>query len=512
MATTTLTGSTGNNLLNAPGSVQSLVQGLAGNDTITLAKADDLAEGGKGNDTIGLTKTGAISVNAQGGAGADSITIRSSSLFNGVIMVGADNDLSTVLSTTPVISTASIALNEGNDTLRLNSAAADTVLETEIGLGKGNDTFQDTGAFADAVTSTFVFGGTGKDSISLGGANTGTNTTVQGGAGADRIFFTGANAMSSSYLMGGKGTDAISMVGTIGTVAGGGLADTITLGAALTRSSVVYGDALGVKTKGTGTGGAADGADVIANSALVMAAATIYGGGGADVIDVRNLSASSYIDAGNGQDSITLFSGGTANNNGTIFGGAGLDTIRLYSGQGAIALSSQALIDGGTQNDTYLVNFGGVSGNFGNITANGVSYANFSANAFAKVKAASGDTISFANTATANEANANWRLGNASVWVLTAARVTASAAFAPFLTALDNNAGDGSVMAYSDGTDTWIAYWNDSDSFQTVQIAGSDLVLTTRTDQEVALNSTNFGFTLGHFNTTSSSGLSITLN
>ena len=52
MATTTLTGTTGNDILNAPGSVTTLVAGLDGNDTITLVKGDDKAEGGAGNDSI----------------------------------------------------------------------------------------------------------------------------------------------------------------------------------------------------------------------------------------------------------------------------------------------------------------------------------------------------------------------------------------------------------------------------------------------------------------------------
>ena len=60
MATTTLAGNSGNNLLNAPGLDSTLVQGLAGNDTITLALVNDEAEGGAGNDTIGLTKTGTL--------------------------------------------------------------------------------------------------------------------------------------------------------------------------------------------------------------------------------------------------------------------------------------------------------------------------------------------------------------------------------------------------------------------------------------------------------------------
>ena len=48
MATTnTLTGSSQADILNAPGSSVTLVEGLAGNDTITLSKINDEAEGGE---------------------------------------------------------------------------------------------------------------------------------------------------------------------------------------------------------------------------------------------------------------------------------------------------------------------------------------------------------------------------------------------------------------------------------------------------------------------------------
>ena len=56
MATTTLAGNSGNNLLNASGLESTLVQGFQGNDTIALARVDDEAQAGEGNDTIGLTK------------------------------------------------------------------------------------------------------------------------------------------------------------------------------------------------------------------------------------------------------------------------------------------------------------------------------------------------------------------------------------------------------------------------------------------------------------------------
>ena len=71
MATTTLTGTTGNDILNAPGSVTTLVAGYQGNDTITLVDAADEASAG-GNDSITLA-TGSVVNTVSGGSGNDTI-------------------------------------------------------------------------------------------------------------------------------------------------------------------------------------------------------------------------------------------------------------------------------------------------------------------------------------------------------------------------------------------------------------------------------------------------------
>ena len=77
MATTTLTGSTSNEILSAPGSVSTLVEGLAGNDTITLVLAADEASGGAGDDSITLAGAAGISATntISGGEGSDSVFV-----------------------------------------------------------------------------------------------------------------------------------------------------------------------------------------------------------------------------------------------------------------------------------------------------------------------------------------------------------------------------------------------------------------------------------------------------
>lgn len=86
MATTTITGTTGNDPLNAPdGNVSTLVQGLQGADTITLARADDEAQGAQGNDSITINRGGTTSNTIYGGQGNDTVFIQSATVFGGYV-------------------------------------------------------------------------------------------------------------------------------------------------------------------------------------------------------------------------------------------------------------------------------------------------------------------------------------------------------------------------------------------------------------------------------------------
>ena len=121
VAATTLTGTTGNNVLNAPGSVSSLVQGLAGADTITLSLVNDEAQGGKGADLITLTASGTIASTVSGGAGNDSVNFTGATAFSGYVDLGAGADTIQVLSTAS-FSNANVYGGEGADTLTITNA------------------------------------------------------------------------------------------------------------------------------------------------------------------------------------------------------------------------------------------------------------------------------------------------------------------------------------------------------------------------------------------------------
>ncbi len=358
MATTTLTGTTGNDPLNAPGNVSTLVQGLEGADTITLALAADEAQAGAGNDSIAITRTGTTSNTIYGGQGNDTVFVQSATVFGGYVDLGAGADsirLATAAGTTNLVG-ANVFGGEGNDTLAITNA----VTTTTIGAGSGNDVLNFTAA--QAVTSSLVYGGKQKDTITFNGA-TGSSSSIGGGKGADVLALSQSGALASTNAGGGQGTDIIRATTAIASISGGGLSDTITLGTF--AGGRVYGDAVGVTTKGTGTEGAADGGDLINSNVALAAATSIYGAGGADTIRINSAATNAaLINGGNGHDSIYF----NANGAGSIFtngvsvnGGDGNDTIDLGTRfVSAADVGSQGTINGGAGTD--LIIYQGASG------------------------------------------------------------------------------------------------------------------------------------------------------
>ena len=356
----TLTGTTGNDILSGPGSVATLVQGLSGNDTITLATNGDWAQAGAGNDIIRLSTASTITSFAGsivGGDGNDSFAVSGGTLVNG----------------------ANIGLNAGSDTITITGGS---IINSTLGAGAGNDTITLSSA---SVTTSFVNSGDGADTINLSGT-TFASSTLQAGKGQDRIVVGSAVFDSTSFVGLGEGTDSITFTAAFGagTLAGGGLADTITFGGTI-GAVAVYGDADGVTTEGTGTGGAADGADKISFSANTFTAATsVYGAGGNDTITFAGGAGGVLLNGGDGADQL-LASGAALTGAFTVDGGAGLDTITLGGVTGPTAL-----VLGGLGTDSITVVSaagafvaGSINGGDGNdtisFTNSSVSAAGFSA-------------------------------------------------------------------------------------------------------------------------------------
>ncbi|MBP1807042.1 N,N-dimethylformamidase beta subunit family domain-containing protein [Rubellimicrobium aerolatum] len=274
------------------------VQGLAGNDVITLGAGSDIVNGGAGNDIIStgggndiieVTGTSAGLDAFDGGAGTDLVrataagtAIRFSAIagieeisangFTGVKIIANSTADSFDLSGTVLTGIVSIDLGSGNDSL-LGSAGADTILG-----GAGVDT---------------IAGGAGADVI-----DGGTSDDILSGGADDDTFLIGASGGSDS-IDGGTGTDSVVVSAALSIQF-----------AKLSNVESLTATASGVTLVGT------TGADVMSQSAL-------------------NWSGLSLVDGGAGNDTITGGAGADriAGRAGTdlLAGGAGADTFVYFT-------------------------------------------------------------------------------------------------------------------------------------------------------------------------------------
>jgi len=369
VATThTLTGTTGNDTLASPGSKVTLVQGLAGKDTISLNHASDEVVAGDGDDSVTMHTGAIVSNTVDLGAGNDTISIAATTL-NLASIGGAEGDDSIRAAAAFTGVNATIQGGAGNDTV--NFQGAGTLTSVLVGTGNGTDKIS-----GSTFTSSTVIGGAGADTVALAtlnssslyggkGADSVTVTTITGGkvflgAGKDTITVTNSD---SGKVIGGAGVDKLTFNGRGGTVVGGGLGDSILISTAF--AGKVYGDGDGVTTSGSGTGGRADGADRITGSSL-SAAPSIYGGGGADTIRVGAITKTAaeglFIDGGDAADSIVI---GAVSATTTISGGKGADTVTFTSVNDR---SLRINADGGHDRVTGAEIHGSIYGGAGNDT------------------------------------------------------------------------------------------------------------------------------------------------
>lgn len=538
MATTTLTGTTGNDILNAPGSVTTLVAGLEGNDTITLQAAGDSSNAGSGDDTVTLAQAGVASVTVNAGSGNDTIALNTSvTTLNGSLAGNDGNDVITI--TAAQVVGGVIGGNAGSDTITLSNG----VTNAFVGAGKDADRLV---VSAGTFTNTTVVGGGGKDTLALDGG-TFNLTTIQAADGHDIINASQA-VFGTSFLNAGKGYDSINLgAQSTVTVSGGAGNDTVSFGGVF-AGGAIYGDGIGVTT-----GGDLNGADVIGNSAAQFGstnAISIFGAGGNDTINF--LSASTgvafYADGGDGADVI----GGTQSiltfSQTTIGGGLGADTIKLAG----IATGAQVL--GGAGNDSItFVSPTGVKGSvnggdgadtitvlsgIGNTVAQsmtinggaGADRINFAYdvgiqpitnNAFTAatgylgvVVYSAGDTVALSSTAL-SATQGNWLGGGGQINVMSSIANLASTFVGAGGVSGISQFGEGGLSVFSDGTDTYF-FVNDTTASTTLSFAvlGADLVTVT-TFGSINNTTANFGFTVaaaaGTTGAANSTGVAITL-
>lgn len=285
-----------------------VADGGAGNDTITIKSGINIPaslSGGDGNDSLfggdgGATLNGGAGDDQlSGGNGADSI-------------VGGDgNDL--------------MLGNGGSDSI--NGGVGDDTAEG----GDGND------VIIGDVGNDVLSGGQGDDNIDGGDGNDALNgddgnDTLTGDAGADQLD--GGDGADS--LLSGDGDDMITAGNGNDTAFGGTGNDSIDGG---TGNDLIFGEA-GFDTITDTTGNdTIDGGD---DSDVISAGAgndSITGGAGNDSIDAGD--GNDYVDAGDGDDTII---GGIGND--TIIGGLGADNINAGSDSVAGSASDTNLIYG----------------------------------------------------------------------------------------------------------------------------------------------------------------------
>lgn len=201
-------GTDGNDIIDAQYLLGDMIDGGAGNDTITGLNASDLLIGGLGNDTLlGLDGNdtldgGAGRDNLVGGAGNDLLRPDTGAIGNDVVD-GGDGVDTLDFFTSAVVRGVRIDLGV-TDVQGTRGAGADLILNVENVTGS---TFDDrlTGSTADNM----LIGGLGNDELDGAGGNdnliAGTgDDRVDGGAGSDDI----SGGLGADQLTGGAGFDA----------------------------------------------------------------------------------------------------------------------------------------------------------------------------------------------------------------------------------------------------------------------------------------------------------------
>lgn len=380
-----LTGNGGNDLIVAgnpaillPGQDRDSLFGGAGNDSLRGGTGEAFLAGGTGNDSL-LGEGGNDTLN--GGSGADTLN-------------GGDG-------TDTVVYDSAVTLNLANPAGNIGAAAGDVLTGIErIDFTNGSSAYIG-GSAALTVralgTTVTALAGSGAEtfhnmaSVSYQTATTGVSLTEisdgrlngAGGAAGDVLFDTGVLILSelndSLSLNGetivveadlGGGDDSVSVDGTLGlTLTAGSGADTVTgSGASIdldmgggadvvsliagpfpqTSASILGGsghDSLSASGFASATLEGGIGNDTLSSTAPEgdFTAATLRGGEGDDSITGTNLNGTLIIDAGTGNDTLTVSA-----RVGTFEGGEGADTLNVE----IVALSSGFFtVDGGAGDD-----------------------------------------------------------------------------------------------------------------------------------------------------------------
>jgi len=358
---TAVTGSAGHDTII--GDTSATLSGLGGNDAITGGANNDTINGGDGNDTI----VGGAGVNTiSGGAGNDSIT---ASTGNDTIDAGAGDDI-IIISGAQIDTNDSLVGGDGSgDILELNTAALTSVLGGqkisgfEVFSVATDGLTQDLSYFQNNTFTTARANGVAALTMTNAGADLNTvrvdafNTTISfdrltdGASNSLSIVATAGAALTTSFTA--QDEETITIDSSDGTVA------LTSLVATDLTTLVINGDN---NVTITAAGSSASVASVTNNlTGTATFTATLSAGTVANTVSIAGSSTgTSTITTGSGADTVTAGSGALSATTGegadTINGGSGADTI--VSGGGADSITAGGGIDaitGGGGNDTIVL-------------------------------------------------------------------------------------------------------------------------------------------------------------
>ena len=379
-------------IVSGAGTVVNKIDTGSGAKTITLennATINTIDAGYKKNDIL-LSGSGTVKELITGDtAPSDTHKIKIGGDTAGTILsvekftAGTGKDEITVASGGK-ISNEVINLNNGDNTF---SVSGDISGANKILTGSGANTITlDNGAklkdnlmvdfsnAGDTKTSTLAMNASGSISvtasknttISVSGANTGPDTkakidTLKAGAGTTTINFTdNAKIKTLNASDTNDSTITVSGTGTIENISGSDTKDTININDANSQITNLNAGASGTDITFSGSATVANlnvsqsGSDInIRNTTANEATITklITTGTGTHTINVDNKVKIAGFEAGNGDDSITVKSGGTISANSLDFK-SGTNTLDLKSGASIVNLTSLKMGDGGNANLT----------------------------------------------------------------------------------------------------------------------------------------------------------------
>lgn len=356
-------GTAGNDIINlSSGVTANLINGLAGNDTLTGGSGDDTLDGGEGIDSLvggtgndtyyvssvyfddeGYSIFDKVTEDSLSGSGIDTVIVSGEGY---ILPKNVENLVST---------TGGVARGNGLNNVITGSASADVIYALA-----GNDTVLAGGG------NDIIYGAEGADSIDAGAGN----DTLEGGADIDSL--TGGSGNDTYYVTGVYNDDlGYSIFDKVleDSVAGSGT-DTVITGAdgytlaknvenlVWTAGGVAHGNVLNNLIT------ASNSADIIEGLA---GNDTVLAGGGNDLIAAGHGDDS--VEGGDGNDTIwgdsNLLGSAGLTGNDFLRGGAGHDYIEgglgadtLYGDAGNDTLNGSDGHDsmvGGDGNDTYYV-------------------------------------------------------------------------------------------------------------------------------------------------------------